>query len=47
MYYAELDGPLDPLITRGVIIKIHISNNILVTGQRREQWPSIEPTLGV
>ena len=30
---------------QGVIIKIHISNNISVTGQRREQWPSIQPTL--
>ena len=32
---------------QGVIIKTHISNNISVTGQRREQCPSIEPTLGV
>ena len=32
---------------QGVIIKLHISNNISVTSQRREQWPSIEPTLGV
>ena len=30
-----------------LIIKIHISYNVSVMGQRREQWPSIEPTLGV
>ena len=39
--YVQTDSILQSL---DLIVKIHLSN-VLIPGQRRRQWPSIEPIL--